>query len=116
PNRPNPGPGRPPTQPPGGITLVYIHMLALGNNGPIGCGDTIAPVLQEIPATNSVLRDTLQRLLSIRSQFYGRTGLYNALYQSNLTLDSVSINNRVATIRLWGQVVMSGACDGPRIQ
>jgi LysM repeat protein len=119
PGRP-PGPGRPPTQPPvqlpEPITLTYIHMIALGTNGPLGCGDTVAPVLQEIPATNAVLRATLERLLSIRSQFYGRTGLYNALHLSRLTISDVSIVNRVATIRLSGQIVMSGTCDGPRIQ
>jgi hypothetical protein len=91
-------------------------MISLGSNGPLGCGDTVVPVLQEVPATNAILRATLERLLSIRTQFSGQTGLYNALYLSPLTLSDVSIANRVATIRLAGRIVMSGTCDGPRIQ
>lgn len=118
-NRPNPGPGRPPSgpgQPPSGIALVYIHMISLGSNGPLGCGDRVAPVLQEVPATNAILRATLDRLLSIRTEFYPNSNLYNALWQSRLSIADVSITNRVATIRLTGQIVMSGTCDGPRIQ
>lgn len=115
-NRPNPGPGPGQPSPQPGISLAYIHMISLGSNGPLGCGDTVAPVLQELPATNAILRATLERLLSIRTQFYGQTGLYNALFQSRLTISSLDISNRVATIRLSGQIVMSGTCDGPRIQ
>ena len=109
-----PGPGQPGPQP--GISLAYIHMISLGSNGPLGCGDRVAPVLQELPATNAILRATLERLLSVRTQFYGQTGLYNALFQSRLTINDLNISNRVATIRLSGQIVMSGTCDGPRIQ
>lgn len=100
----------------GGISLAYIHMISLGSGGPLGCGDRVAPVLQEFPATNGILRATLQRLLSIKTQFYRDSGLYNALYLSNLRIDDVRIDNRVATIRLSGGIVMSGTCDGPRIQ
>jgi LysM repeat protein len=101
---------------PGGISLAYIHMISLGSNGPLGCGDRVAPVLQEFPATTAILRATLQRLLSINTQFYRDSGLYNALYMSSLRIDDVRIDNRVATIRLSGRIVMSGTCDGPRIQ
>lgn len=109
--------GQPPVTPlPPAITLAYIHMIALGNNGPLGCGDTVAPVLQEFPATNAPLRAVLERLLSIRTQTFEQTGLHNALWQSRLSIASLDITNRVATIRLNGQIVMSGTCDGPRIQ
>jgi LysM repeat protein len=111
-----PRPPAPNPRPPSGIALTYIHMIGLGNNGPLGCGDTVVPVLQEVPATNAILRATLQRLLSINTQFFRQTGLYNALYLSQLSISDVSIVNRVATIRLSGRIVMSGTCDGPRIQ
>lgn len=113
PSRPGqPGPG----QPGQGISITRIHMIGLGTNGPLGCGDTVVPVVQEVPATNAILRATLERLLSVRTQFYGQSGLYNALYLSNLTVGDITINNRVATVHLSGQVVLSGTCDGPRIQ
>src|SRR5690606_13105451 len=74
------------------------------------------PVTVEIPATRAVLRATLEKLLSVKTQYYGQSGLYNALYQSNLTIEDVRIDNRVATIRLKGQIVSGGVCDTPRIQ
>lgn len=116
PSRPGqPGPGQP-GQPGQGISITRIHMIGLGTNGPLGCGDTVVPVLQEVPATNAILRATLERLLSVRTQFYGQSGLYNALYLSNLTVGDITINNRVATIHLSGQVILGGTCDGPRIR
>lgn len=105
-----------PAQEPGGFTITRIHLISLGDGGPLGCGDTLVPVIQEIPATRAVLRATLERLLSVKTQYYGESGLYNALYQSQLTLDEVRIDNRVATIRLSGQIVLGGVCDTPRVQ
>jgi LysM repeat protein len=105
-----------PAQQPGGFTITRIHLISIGDGGPLGCGDTLVPVTVEIPETRAVLRATLDRLLSVKTQYYGESGLYNALYQSNLTLDDVRIDNRVATIRLSGQIVLGGVCDTPRVQ
>jgi LysM repeat protein len=105
-----------PAQEPGGFTITRIHLISLGDGGPIGCGDTLVAVTQEISATRAVLRATLERLLSVKTQYFGESGLYNALYQSQLTIDDVRIDNRVATIRLSGQVVLGGVCDAPRVQ
>jgi hypothetical protein len=91
-------------------------LISLNDGGPLGCSDTLVPVTVEVPETRAILRATLERLLSIKSQYYGQSGLYNALYQSQLTLDDVRIDNRVATIRLSGQVVLGGVCDIPRVQ
>jgi LysM repeat protein len=105
-----------PAKEPTGFTITHIHLVALNDNGPIGCGDTLVPVTVEIPATRAVLRASLDKLLSLHTQFYGESGLYNALYQSQLTIDDVRIDNRVATIRLSGQIVLGGVCDSPRVQ
>jgi LysM repeat protein len=105
-----------PSPDPGGFTITRIHLISLNDGGPLGCGDTLVPVTQEITATRAILRATLERLLSIKTQYFGESGLYNALYQSNLTIDDVRIDNRVATIRLTGQLVLGGVCDTPRVQ
>jgi spore germination protein GerM len=42
--------------------------------------------------------------------------LYNALYQSDLQVESVSIVDGIATINLTGRLLMGGECDNPRIQ
>jgi LysM repeat protein len=105
-----------PTEEPSGFTITRIYLISLNDGGPLGCGDTLVPVTVEIPATRAVLRASLDKLLSLHSAYYGESGLYNALYQSQLTLDDVRIDDRVATIRLSGQVVLGGVCDTPRIQ
>jgi LysM repeat protein len=105
-----------PAKEPSGFTITRIYLISLNDGGPLGCGDTLVPVTVEIPATRAVLRASLDKLLSLHSAYYGESGLYNALYQSQLTIDDVRIDDRVATIRLSGQVVLGGVCDTPRIQ
>lgn len=111
-----PAPAPQPQPEPGGFTITRIHLISLNDGGPLGCSDTLVPVTVEVPETRAILRATLERLLSIKSQYYGQSGLYNALYQSQLTLDDVRIDNRVATVRLSGQIVLGGVCDTPRVQ
>ena len=63
-------------------------MVAIGDNGAAGkragCGDSLVPVNIEAPYTQGVLKAALEYLLAQKSQYYGQSGLYNALYQSNL--------------------------------
>jgi hypothetical protein len=63
-----------------------------------------------------VLRAALVALLSVKDQTYGQSGLYNALYQSNLQVDSLSIDGSKASVYLSGSLVMGGECDNPRVQ
>lgn len=98
---------------------VKIFLVALEDNGqsgePIGCGDSIIPVEQQIEPTPAPLRAALERLLSIKDQFFGQSGLYNALYQSNLRVDNVTIENRKAIVHLSGTLTVGGVCDSPRV-
>lgn len=105
-----------PAEEPTGFTLTRIYLVSLNDGGTLGCGDSLVPVTVEIPATRAVLRASLDNLLSLNSAYYGESGLYNALYQSQLTIDDVRIDDRVATIRLSGQIVLGGVCDTPRVQ
>lgn len=108
-----------PTKTPG-PQLVDIYLIAIGDNGqggiPIGCGDSAIPVKVEIAPTQGVLRAALEKLLSIKDQFFGQSGLYNVLYQSDLQAQDVSINNGVAHIELVGTLMLAGECDSPRVQ
>ena len=74
------------------------------------------PVTQEIAPTQGVLRAALEALLGLQQQYYGQTGLYNALYQSKLTIADLRIENGKATIRLTGQLLLGGVCDNPRVE
>jgi LysM repeat protein len=107
-------------QPPAEFTRTRIYLVALddgGASGPlIGCNDSIVAVNVNIEPTRAILRASLERQLGLRNAYYGQSGLYNALYQSNLQLQSVRIDNRTAIIELTGTIRMGGVCDAPRIQ
>ena len=98
---------------------VKVFLIALEDNGQsgtlVGCGDSAVPVTVTIPRTQGVLRAALEKLLSIKQQFYGESGLYNALYQSDLQLKSVTIDQGKAIIHLTGTLMLGGVCDNPRV-
>ncbi len=112
-------PSRTPTLAPGTMR-VKLFFVALNDNGAsgkkIGCNDSLVAVDRAIPATNAPLTAALRVLFSLTDKTYGQSGLYNALYQSKLKIDSISIVNGKATIALSGSLVLNGICDNPRVQ
>ena len=100
--------------------MVKIFLIAVDDAGqsglPVGCGDSAVPVQVEVPSTASVLKSALVALLSVKDQHYGQSGLYNALYQSNLQVNSISIAGGKASVYLTGTLTTGGECDSPRVQ
>jgi hypothetical protein len=109
----------PPTDTPSAIN-VQVFLIALEDNGQsgelVGCGDSAIPVQVTTAPTQGVLRVALEALLSIKEQYYGESGLYNALYQSDLRVEGVTIEDGLATIHLSGTMTLGGVCDNPRVQ
>lgn len=112
-------PTRTPTLP-AGTMRVKLFFVAINDNGvagkKIGCGDSIVAVDRFIPTTIAPLTAALRELFSLTDRNYGSSGLYNALYQSKLKIDSIAIVNTRATIRLSGSLMLNGVCDNPRVQ
>jgi hypothetical protein len=108
-----------PTSTPG-EQLVKIFLIALEDNGQsgtlVGCGDSAIPVTVTIPSTQGILRAALEKLLSAKQQFYGESGFYNALYQSDLQVEGVTIDQGKAVIHLSGTLMLGGVCDSPRVE
>jgi hypothetical protein len=103
-----------------GVDRVKIYLAAMEDNGKsgdqIGCGDSIIAVERQIAPTQAPLRAALEELLSLVDQYYGESGLYNALYQSKLTVEAITIDpNGKAIIHLRGTLLSGGVCDDPRI-
>jgi hypothetical protein len=100
--------------------FVKIVLIALEDNGQsgtlVGCGDSAIPINVTIPRTQGILRAALEKLLSAKQQFYGESGYYNALYQSDLKVADVVIEQRKAIIHLTGSLMLGGTCDAPRVQ
>jgi hypothetical protein len=110
-----------PTTQTGGISRVQIFLVAIGDNGQsgqkIGCDDSLVPVERDITPTIAPLRAAINELLSLREQYYGQSGLYNALYQANLQAGDIVIDpTGKATIHLAGNYTLGGVCDMPRFQ
>ena len=102
------------------VDQVKIFLVALEDNGQsgprIGCNDSVVGVTRMITPTTTPLRASIEELLSIKDRDYGESGFYNALYQSNLQIESLTLENGKATIRLVGQLRSGGVCDDPRIK
>lgn len=103
----------------GMFTRTYMYLIALEDAGQsgmqIGCNDSVIPVIIEIEPTIAPMTAAINQLLSLNDQYYGQSGLYNALYQSDLTLEGINIVNGEAIINLSGALQLAGACDNPRI-
>lgn len=113
----------PPTADPAslGLDRVKIYLVAIGDNGVsgklIGCGDSLVPVEVPIAPTLGVLRAALNELFKLEGQqFYGQSGLYNALYQSDLAIEDVAVIGSEARIFLIGSMTLGGTCDNPRVE
>lgn len=99
---------------------VNLYLIALADDGKsgkaVGCGDSVVAVEVPIEPTVGVLRAALTKLLEVKSQYYGQSGLYNSLYQSNLKIDKLYVQNGEAGIYLSGDLTLGGECDNPRVQ
>jgi Sporulation and spore germination len=102
-----------------GPQMLQMFLIAVGDNGQsgdmLGCGDSLVPVQIEVPPSQGVLRASYGALLALKDQFYGQSGLYNALYQSDLQIDSVTVSGGKAVIQLTGTLTLAGECDNPRV-
>ncbi len=113
--------GTTPPPPPEGaeFTRADIYLIAPGDGGqngiPIACDDSAVPVQVSFAPTVAPLTAALEQLLAINSRTYGESGLYNALYQSALRLESINIEEGRATIALSGSLSVGGVCDSPRV-
>lgn len=100
---------------------LFVYLVApegsTGPLGPFGCGNYLVPVVRgEYPPTTSdrQIAYALMALFSIKDQFYGQSGLMNTLYQSNLTVQSVTVDaTGHATVKLSGDYLLSGVCSDP---
>ena len=108
------------TRPPAQLSEVTIYFIAVGDDGlsgpKVGCGDSLVAVKQPIEPTSGVIRASLNKLFSFKQQNIGESGLYTALWQSDLSLANARVDDGVATVSLTGTVMMGGECDIPRFK
>jgi hypothetical protein len=85
----------------------------------IGCDDTLVGVRTDVSDINAATpaEAALQKLLSVKDDQYEKSGLYNALYQSDLKVDGITVDDsKKATVKLSGTTQLGGVCDIPRFE
>lgn len=101
------------------FTSANVYLIALEDGGEsgmeVGCGDSAIPVEVSFAPTSAPLTAALETLFAMDERMVGQSGLYNALYQSDLTVDGIDIEDGTATINLSGTLREGGTCDAPRI-
>jgi hypothetical protein len=103
------------------VSEAQIYFIALGDQGrsgaEIGCGDSVVPATVNIEPTAAPLTAAFERLLEVDEQYYGQSGLYNPLHESDLSIDSATVEQGQATIYLSGAVrIAGGTCENPRFE
>jgi len=87
-----------------------------GNAKDIGCGNTTKPMTGKSTFKGDPVQDALEVLFALKNAGYENGELYNALYQSKLKVQSVETKNDVVTVKLTGNIKLSGECDIPRVR
>ncbi len=95
------------------------HFVALNDDGKrgkkIGCNDSLIPVTLAVAESDKPIANALNQLFAVKSNSYGQSGLYNALSQSSLTVDSTDVDaTGKVLVKLKGTVKLGGTCDAPR--
>ena len=96
--------------------ILIAQMPKDGNARDIGCGNTTKPMIQKSTFQGDPVEDALKVLLGLTKAGYENGELYNALYQSNLKVQSVETKNDVVTVKLTGKIKLSLECDIPRVK
>jgi len=103
-----------------GVQEVKLFLIAVDDAGrsgkKIGCGDSVVAVTRKLPPTRTPMKAALEELLRIPRIYGSEPELYNALHQSELRLERVSIRRNVARLNFIGRLVTGGVCDSPRVQ
>jgi len=93
---------------------VNVFLVDLGE-GEIGCGDAVLPVVRDVPQTPAPLTAAIDALISNNIRIDSDSGLYNALYLSDLSIETIQEIEDIITVRLTGEYRVQAECDHPRV-
>lgn len=101
--------------------VYYVALEDAGANGDeIGCGDSVIAVEKTFTVSSQSSQAATYAALSVilanKNQKVEGGKYYNALYQSDLAVDSVTVLSGKATVKLTGTLTLGGTCDSPRVE
>ncbi|WP_430297434.1 hypothetical protein [Sinomonas sp. B1-1] len=92
------------------LTIYYVAVGDGGVAGPaIGCGDSLVATSTAPERFRDQVAPSMRRLLADHRAMLGQSGLYNALYQSDLTYEGAAYDGRTITVYLSGTFTLAGA-------
>ncbi len=102
------------------LQLAFIALEDNGASGPmVGCGDSVVLVSdfveEALPTQKDRVLRALTDLFAVKSSAYGESELYNALDETSLTVDSLTLSDSLIEVQLSGAWSSAGACDDPRM-
>lgn len=102
-------------------TFLDVYLIALEDAGAtgteIGCGDSVVAVkVPGSPTAEEAPETAITALLDIEEEQYGQSGLTNTLAKSNLSFESLTVEDGTATLNLSGDLSLAGTCDSPRVE
>lgn len=99
---------------------IKIYLISLGDDGKagkkIGCGDSLVSVNRSIARTAAPLTAAVRELLATPEHSEGTPRLENFWKGRRLRVQTVSLRNGTALIRITGELAVAGVCDEPRIE
>ena len=99
--------------------MAKVFLIALEDNGRagplVGCGDSLVPINVAVPRGPNFVEVAMGELFK-NVKYYGASGLYNALYQSDLRVVEITSESGKIIVRLAGTIMLGGTCDAPRVK
>jgi len=99
---------------------VTIFLVAIEDKGisgiKIGCDDSLIPVDVTVSSDLTTPWSALSALLNLDETYFGESGLYNALHQSDLEIQSYETFEGKTKVYLEGELMLGGVCDTPRVE
>ena len=101
-----------------GSVSVFVVSPSTAVNDPnaVGCGDELVSIVRALPAGEPTIEGALRTLFALGQNIEDDPELYNALQNSQLNLDGVTVEGGTATINLSGDLLIGGECDAPRVE
>jgi LysM repeat protein len=96
---------------------AIVYLIDLDDQGIhgelIGCDDSLVPVSMSIDPDADPIQASLHNLFEV-GETHDASGLYNSLYQSDLSVERIEMDGSTANLYLTGTLQLGGVCDEPR--
>ncbi len=99
--------------------VISIFLIALDDNGKSGqkiaYNDSLVAINRTIPESSNPVETALLELFSVKEKYDAESGLYNFLYDSDLKIQEINIDDGLAEVYLTGDYNVAGIIQESQI-